>query len=709
MTWYFRLLLTSGLVMGVLTLVYLSLLPLLQKRYRAGTLYLISLILAVGFLIPFRPQASAPAVTIYAPAALSQSVAGVQTALTFLTSSEPVTGAGAPGQWVEQPGETVEEEPANGSQPYKAPSGDGAAVNLASSPVGKASLESVPASSLSPTVWDILAVCWLVGIAAIFAFQAVHHHRFMRTVRRWQAAPKREETVHVFESLRQQQCRKARVRLMICPSIGTPMLVGLLRPVILLPDEELCGEELAVVLTHELTHLRHRDLWAKAGLLLMTTLNWFNPAAWMLLRSATFSQETSCDERVTAHANHSDKLFYSETILRVIQRQTRLQTALTTSFCSGKKGMKRRITTIIAGGTRLGAALCGAVLALTLLTGMAFGMGDMAQPAEEALGNPALALGQTAYILNPEAEGTRMTIVPSANDWSCPHAVYFNGTPVTVLELSEGGAILSGWGLEAGGVNWAQVSVGGDGVRQGMLGWIPVCFLSSAKPSGALPSVTLATSESSGHINLYRSNAEESGLLSLRQSGDSAAFLGRVGQWIHLEFADVSGFAPLGNVTYSEEVSAALDTFLADGFDNIPYEEYQALILMDQLFEEKAKLYQSTNVDTWPPEGKAWYSELTSTYGGGFDDRQYLLPSEGDLQESQAADIAWNAFVEANAIEPGAREAYDMTMVGFYTLYIDPLEGKQWEVDITPKSSDTHSFTVVISSPGGDVLSAGLE
>ena len=110
------------------------------------------------------------------------------------------------------------------------------------------------------------------------------------------------------------------------------MLMGLLHPVILLPDEELTTEELALVLRHELTHLKRGDLLVKAGLVLAYALHWYNPVVWAMGRSLCFYQEASCDSHVTARADEEERRFYSETILRVIRRQARARTALCTSF-----------------------------------------------------------------------------------------------------------------------------------------------------------------------------------------------------------------------------------------------------------------------------------------------------------------------------------------------------------------------------------------
>ncbi|MET0265589.1 MAG: M23/M56 family metallopeptidase, partial [Duganella sp.] len=84
----------------------------------------------------------------------------------------------------------------------------------------------------------------------------------------------------------------------------SPMLLGLIRPVLLLPrhlrDFDVTQQRL--VLEHELTHLARRDqLWLHLGCLLQMLL-WFNPAVALLRRQLVWAQELGCDRAVlSAH------------------------------------------------------------------------------------------------------------------------------------------------------------------------------------------------------------------------------------------------------------------------------------------------------------------------------------------------------------------------------------------------------------------------
>jgi beta-lactamase class D/beta-lactamase regulating signal transducer with metallopeptidase domain len=80
----------------------------------------------------------------------------------------------------------------------------------------------------------------------------------------------------------------------------SPMLFGLFKPRLLLPLH-LRGFEATqqqMIVAHELTHLRRRDLyWISAGVLLQTLL-WFNPFMRLLRIRLSWAQELGCDRDV---------------------------------------------------------------------------------------------------------------------------------------------------------------------------------------------------------------------------------------------------------------------------------------------------------------------------------------------------------------------------------------------------------------------------
>ena len=482
---YFLAMACTGAGLSALALVYLALLPLLGKRYGPRGLYRVWVVVLAGLLIPFSLLASRPLMTVEVPQALSRPVAGNAATAVPLTAeiqlaetmqAPSAVQASADGQAAHQPVRTG----ADAQHAYVENRPGTATADLTLAAVEGE--QSASAKAVIPVDWlSVLAWIWLAGAAAVLALAAVSHLRFARTVRRWQKPCEAEGYTATLKACLSEMRIRRRVALRLCPTVSSPMLMGLLHPVILLPDEELTTDELVLVLRHELTHLRRGDLLVKAGLVLAYALHWYNPVVWAMGRSLCFYQEASCDSHVTARADEEERRFYSETILRVIRRQARTRTALCTSFYGGRNGMKRRITAIMEGRRRTGAALCALALAMTAVLG-----GALAMVEEDSFTLPA-----NGWVHAADGVGTVLLPGPSANDVNCPMGIYLNGTPVTVVELCESSA-LPEWNSVEGEPNWARVLIAGDGDTSGIPGWMPLRDLVYEKPADTLPAATLA-------------------------------------------------------------------------------------------------------------------------------------------------------------------------------------------------------------------------
>ena len=145
---------------------------------------------------------------------------------------------------------------------------------------GSPAAEPVSPRTSPVTTEALLWAVWLTGAGVILAVRGVSYARFSQSVLR-RARPAPKETQAVYAALTGSFRRPPR---MVCsPDAVTPMLMGLVRPVVVLPCLSLEGEALEALLSHELTHWRRRDLWVKRIAVAVSVLHWFNPAAWWLL------------------------------------------------------------------------------------------------------------------------------------------------------------------------------------------------------------------------------------------------------------------------------------------------------------------------------------------------------------------------------------------------------------------------------------------
>jgi TonB family protein len=152
-----------------------------------------------------------------------------------------------------------------------------------------------PVDRLLP--WLVLA--WIGGVLVV-GTRALHQwHHLVRVARRSSQAS--DELDALLDSLLQRFGFAARIRVLVSTRIETPMLVGWLKPVILLPAAVAMGlprQQLELVLAHELGHLRRLDHLVNLGQAVLETLFFFHPAVHWISRELRHERELCCDALV---------------------------------------------------------------------------------------------------------------------------------------------------------------------------------------------------------------------------------------------------------------------------------------------------------------------------------------------------------------------------------------------------------------------------
>jgi uncharacterized protein (TIGR03435 family) len=89
------------------------------------------------------------------------------------------------------------------------------------------------------------------------------------------------------------------VRLLVSGFVQTPVVVGWLKPAILLPASAVTGlapEHIQALLAHELAHIRRHDYLVNVLQRVTETLLFYHPAVWWLSRQIDAEREACCDD-----------------------------------------------------------------------------------------------------------------------------------------------------------------------------------------------------------------------------------------------------------------------------------------------------------------------------------------------------------------------------------------------------------------------------
>lgn len=147
----------------------------------------------------------------------------------------------------------------------------------------------------------LLLLLWLVVGLAVAAPVAVALRR--ASMLRDSATPLGgTEWANILERAGSAVGLRTTVSLRMSPKVRTPMAGGLLHPFVLVPSEARSwSDELReIVLLHELTHVKRRDVLRQVAGRLVLSIYWFHPLAWRAVRMASLAREQACDEAVLA-------------------------------------------------------------------------------------------------------------------------------------------------------------------------------------------------------------------------------------------------------------------------------------------------------------------------------------------------------------------------------------------------------------------------
>jgi bla regulator protein BlaR1 len=238
------------------------------------------------------------------------------------------------------------------------------------------------AAAPPPWIAPLVVAVWACGFAALV----------WRRVRQWRAIRAAVRASTPFTAVTPVPSG-AEIRTV--PTILEPGVVGLRRPVILLPEgieTHLTADQLAAVLAHEACHVRRRDSLTAALHMLVEAVFWFHPLVWWIGARLVTTREQACDEHVVAET--AAPIAYAEGILSVCRRYA--ETPLMSVAGVGGADVRARIDAILA--NRIGLRLTlpkrvvlAGVTALSLVVPVVAGAIEAAAFAAGQLGNPLLS------------------------------------------------------------------------------------------------------------------------------------------------------------------------------------------------------------------------------------------------------------------------------------------------------------------------------
>lgn len=295
------------------------------------------------------------------------------------------------------------------------------------------------AGRLAGQLWMV----WLAGALGMLLYKITCYQSFMRYLAAGAEPVSRPELLNSLSLAAQKAGVRRPVELCSNPLAGSPMLAGLLRPCIILPDAGVLPQNLYYTALHELTHYKRCDQLYKWLVQCAVCLHWYNPFVYLMARQAALACEFACDEAVLAKAGQSAAAGYGKTLLDASAAAAGWQKTPGPAFLTGGRPMlKERIEAVLHPCKRgKGAQLTAAVLTVCLLlcgvfTGVYSAAGPSAAKAPGAL-NPAQA-GQQGAPAGPDTGGSLAFVSEPAGEGELAQRLrqYYEAGSLPLFEIA---------------------------------------------------------------------------------------------------------------------------------------------------------------------------------------------------------------------------------------------------------------------------------
>lgn len=260
-------------------------------------------------------------------------------------------GRSGSGDRAGQPEPVMEVRPGTGTERL-AETGDMEAMAFTAGDTAKADTAKTDTVK-APGLYLFLLTLWL-SVAAVLMGRRIWNYRSTARL------CKRTESLAVagggggleaYGAPLEEACRvcglNRRPRLVVSRTLPSPVTMGLLSPVVIMPAD-FPADRVYYVFLHELTHIRRMDGVYKWLVEAAVCLHWFNPAVYVLQKEVSRACELSCDEEVIRRMDGRNKHLYGEILLTALRRRPMPVSAdMGLPLSENAKWMKERLVSIM--------------------------------------------------------------------------------------------------------------------------------------------------------------------------------------------------------------------------------------------------------------------------------------------------------------------------------------------------------------------------
>jgi TonB family protein len=191
----------------------------------------------------------------------------------------------------------------------------------------------------------IVSISWLLGVCW-FSAQLLYEVHKVKLLPRYGTSPVDEHVQKVFDALIVQLKASKATRLMASTKAEVPMVIGWLKPIVLVPASMLTGltpAQLEMLLAHELAHVKRHDYLINFFQNLVEVLFFFHPCVKWISNQIRVEREYCCDDIAVTCCGNSMAYARALTNAELIRRDNIPQLAMAATGGDLKKRVMRLV------------------------------------------------------------------------------------------------------------------------------------------------------------------------------------------------------------------------------------------------------------------------------------------------------------------------------------------------------------------------------
>ena len=172
------------------------------------------------------------------------------------------------------------------------------------------SQQTVLGQAVTPLL--IAVVVWILGILFVLIRQLFLELRFRYRIS--QLMELEDHPISIYANRLAAKFHIKKLKIYQAERFQTPMVIGFIHPIILLPAVDYSQKELRYILQHEFTHWKNRDIWLRLITQIFCAVFWWDPLIYLMKADLNHALEMKCDICVVGHKSKKIRDFYIDII-----------------------------------------------------------------------------------------------------------------------------------------------------------------------------------------------------------------------------------------------------------------------------------------------------------------------------------------------------------------------------------------------------------